>query len=547
MVSLWQPEAWAKSVRRYLQSIPFPITALGSMIQRTESKTSYQLTCSYPFSVRHLCSARYISLLNDGVRSRALRTMLPSGSQPEGPGSAPDPVRTAVAQAAHTVRYRRDLRRSPEVLEEMSKKELILVNTAVQACPSHIAATVEPATLISKIRAYLSAHERSDEAQLTLVNRLENMRNQLLLEPEAPDQYDSFTQSHAAALCRSRHSVSPSALLRAFSDDIRMATDYLETAIKAFIPKNHPQKELTSQYISKLHNVHTCMLLHHSITDWSPPADHPAPTAPAEIIQAATESGGAAPRSYRDAARKALPTKSPAQQQRNAQARELRKKTQEIKAQIRCDERSFQLCPVKLQGDRPSFRQLGIGLERKLGIQNLKAHVEDLRTDHGGRYYVQIRADRRESFEKALDRCLECAGDSWDLELPDIGTFTMNNPYLSPTKDKVPVVISNVDLDIDPEDAITAIADQNAPRWQIPAPELADEHFAAPHRLNRRKRDLAGQPLPEWIPSRNLKVFVSKTLYEQLKDPKTAYATLDYMVLPIRSFARLPSAPRGVS
>ena len=119
---------------------------------------------------------------------------------------------------------------------------------------------------------------------------------------------------------------------------------------------------------------------------------------------------------------------------------------------------------MKLKGDRPSFRQLGISLERKLKIRNLKEYVEDIRTDHGGRYYVQIRADLRESFEKSLDRCLECAGDAWDLELLDIGTFTVNNPYLSPTKDKVPVVISNVDLDIDPEAAIAAIAEQNASR-----------------------------------------------------------------------------------
>ena len=313
--------------------------------------------------------------------------------------------------------------------------------------------------------------------------------------------------------------------------------------VSPFVPKEHPLAVRLSETLSTMNEVYTCMLFYHSITDWTSTAAHSTPPAPADRDHAATESGSAAPRSYRDAARKALPTQTPAQQQRNAQARELRKKTQELKAQIRCDERSFQLCPVKLKGDRPSFRRLGISLERKLKIRNLKEYVEDIRTDHGGRYYVQIRADLRESFEKSLDRCLECAGDSWDLELDDVGTFTVNNPYLSPTKDKVPVVISNVDLDIDPEDAITAIAEQNASRWKIPASELEEEHFAAPHRMNRRKRDSAGQPLPEWTPSRNLKVFVSKTLYEQLKDPKTAFATLDYMVLPIRSFARLPSAP----
>ena len=390
---------------------------------------------------------------------------------------------------------------------------------------------------------YLAAHEAKDTAQLTLVNRLENMRNQLLLAPEAPELPRSG-ESHTSALCRTRHSVPPSQLLRACSDDIRASVGHFEYIIETL--ELEALEKPTIQAISRLQEVQNCMLFYHSITDWTSPAAHPTSPAPTAKDPAATDPGSAAPRSYRDAARKAPTTQTPAQKQRNAQTRELRKKTQELKAQIRCDERSFQFCPVKLKGERPSFRQLGISLERKLQIKNLKEHVEDIRTDHGGRFYVQIRAEWRESFEKSLDRCLECSGDAWDLELPEIGTFAVNNPYLSPTKDKVPVVISNVDTDIDPEAAITAIAEQNTTRWKIPATELEESHFAAPHRLNRRKRDASGQPLPEWTPSRNLKVFVSKTLFEILKDPKSAFATLDYMVLPIRSFTRSPRVPQGV-
>ena len=220
--------------------------------------------------------------------------------------------------------------------------------------------------------------------------------------------------------------------------------------------------------------------------------------------------------------------------------------TNAIKAQIRCDERSFQLCPVTLKGERPSFRQLGISLERTLKIQNLKEYVEDIRADHGGRYYVQIRTELIQKFEQVLDRCLECAGARWDLELDDIGTFTVNNPYVSPTKDRIPIVIGNVDTDIDPEAAIEAIATQNASRWNLTATDLQESHLAAPHRLNRRKRDPSGHPLPKWLPSKNLKVFISKTLYEKLhEERKTPYATLDYMVLPIRPFVRITSAPRG--
>ena len=201
---------------------------------------------------------------------------------------------------------------------------------------------------------------------------------------------------------------------------------------------------------------------------------------------------------------------------------------------------------MTLKGDRPSFRQLGISLERALKITNLKEYVEDIRSDHGGRYYVQIRTDLVKQFERSLDCCLECAGATWELELNDIGTFTVNNSYLSPAKDKIPVVISNVDTDIDPEAAITAITEQNTACWKIPAAELEDSHFAAPYRLNRWKRDSSGQSLPKWTPSKNLKVFISKTLHEQLLgEHKAPFATLDYMILPICPFARFPSFPRG--
>ena len=193
--------------------------------------------------------------------------MQPSGSQSRGPDTAPDPVRTAVAQAANTVRYRRDLRQSPEILEAMSKKELILVNTALRACPTHIAASVDPVTLISKIRDYLSRHEKKDEAQLILVDRLENMRNQLLLAPEAPD-LPKVEESNTASLCRSRHSVPPSEFLRALSDDIRSATSQIEIIASPLVPKEHPFAARLSEALSTLHEVHTCMLFYHSITDF---------------------------------------------------------------------------------------------------------------------------------------------------------------------------------------------------------------------------------------------------------------------------------------
>ena len=54
----------------------------------------------------------------------------------------------------------------------------------------------------------------------------------------------------------------------------------------------------------------------------------------------------------------------------------------------------------------------------------------------------------------------------------------------------------------------------------------------------------AGNPTPNWIPSRNVKVFLSPDLHKKLFDTHAvAYASLDYMVLPIRAYTR-PSRPR---
>ena len=114
---------------------------------------------------------------------------------------------------------------------------------------------------------------------------------------------------------------------------------------------------------------------------------------------------------------------------------------------------------MTLKGKRPSFCQLGISLERKLGIQNPKKCIEDIRVDHGGRFYVQIRAEQFKNFKTTLDRSLDCDNAEWNLELEDdIGIFEVDNTYLSPSKDKTPIVIGNVDTDIEAEAAIAAIA-----------------------------------------------------------------------------------------
>ena len=122
---------------------------------------------------------------------------------------------------------------------------------------------------------------------------------------------------------------------------------------------------------------------------------------------------------------------TPTKKQKIAQALEICNQTHEIKAQIRCDDRSFQFKPVHLKGQWPSFRQLSISTERTLQIPNLKELVDDVRSDRGGRYYIQIREDKFKTFGKILDQHLNDEEYTWNIELDDLGKFEVNDPYQS--------------------------------------------------------------------------------------------------------------------
>ena len=141
-------------------------------------------------------------------------------------------MRTAVAQAAYTVRYRRNLLQKEHVFNRMELDELRAVNGVLRECTSNVEAQ-DPQKLQKKIRAYLVAHPKSDGEQLRFVRRLEHTRNQFLLAPEALCSDPSSTLSHLAQLCRTRHSVFPMEFLRAFFTDISSVMHSVEITLSA--------------------------------------------------------------------------------------------------------------------------------------------------------------------------------------------------------------------------------------------------------------------------------------------------------------------------
>ena len=239
------------------------------------------------YSVRHLRSARHFPLPNAGVRTREQRTMQPSGSTSEGPGTAPNPVRTAVAQATHTVRYRRDLRRSSEVFAAISKDELILVNAAVKACSTQVAATLDSAQLVEKIKAYLTAHERRDTEQLRLISLHERSRESLLLAPEGPIYDSNSPVSCLSQIVRFQEKVTQSDLLSALAKDLEGVQCNLLTYSNVIPKENQASYNRANRHLEEMQS---CLRFHSIMAPFTPPPEENTP-----VPSAST-------RPYRDAA-----------------------------------------------------------------------------------------------------------------------------------------------------------------------------------------------------------------------------------------------------
>ena len=72
---------------------------------------------------------------------------------------------------------------------------------------------------------------------------------------------------------------------------------------------------------------------------------------------------------------------------------------------------------------------------RKSSAELTRGKKVDIRTDHGGRYYVQITENQSTGFEQALDRQIE-DHDTWNLSMPGLGCLDVNDPYESVTAER---------------------------------------------------------------------------------------------------------------
>ena len=183
----------------------------------------------------------------------------------------------------------------------MGKDELILVNAAVRACPTQAAATLDPVQRISKIRAYLSAHERRDAEQLCLVSLHERSRDSLLLAPEGP-YYERHAQTSCLSqIARFQETFTPSDFLTAFAQDFEKVRSTLEHFQKA-LPADHAACiDMFKEASLLLAEMQTCLSFHCTLVPSTLSIPPPPPSVEANLAHISP------PRSYRVAVRHSMP------------------------------------------------------------------------------------------------------------------------------------------------------------------------------------------------------------------------------------------------
>jgi len=182
------------------------------------------------------------------------------------------------------------------------------------------------------------------------------------------------------------------------------------------------------------------------------------------------------------------------------------------KQAMRCDARSLRLKPLA-----PTGAVNGGTLARRLlehldipGISE-KDYVEDIRVDRAGNYYIQLFEGKFEKTAQLLTKKLA----EGNISLRELGRWSLSPPATSNSAGKVPVVVHDIQAKADMQKVIEEIWLSNKGRWGLSDEECSVDHLANPHRLNRRLKE---GDMIEWIPSKSIKVYVSKQIYARMTE-----------------------------
>ena len=210
----------------------------------------------------------------------------------------------------------------------------------------------------------------------------------------------------------------------------------------------------------------------------------------------------------------------------------VRKQIAEKNKEIRVDSRSFRLKSASPNGAIQPTHLVDALLKTLEVDDDPRTVVEDVRTDRFGGYYCQVSESQYDSLQQKIKCRLT---HSKQLHLEGLGLFHYDDPVSSVTKGKNAIVVRNVDLGWSEDDFVAELWHSNRLRWGLDQDESVNQHLAAPKRLNRRKNDLDNDDDPEWIPSRNFKVWVSREVMDQLSS-NGACVRFGYQFLGARLF-----------
>ena len=454
--------------------------------------------------------------------------------------------RDAVGQAAHTVRYRRSLRRYLGILDVLTRQELTVICVA---CRIALEDAVSEDDLRATIRAYLDARtEEDDRYVLEVRTKLKELDTEFLA---------TTPPSRTVPDCPTSPSCVPAVPARLPSQSYKATllslVGQLDTCQRSLLEvinflKNVQQSSETrlDETLSQLTAVHS------NLSGMCAGLQTTGPLLDARIVSGppvrfascdpATRPADAPP-SYAAVTRRSAPG-PPTRSRLRMQSVATRRKIAEAEAAIRDDTRSFQCTPATKPAKAPGRNQLARGFATAVQFKgNVSELVEAVRLDRSGRFYIQVYGKHLATLRAKLsfpEAEPFQRPPSISLDIPELGTFRVNAPYRSATAGKIAMLVADVPVHENPHTFVVSMWVANQHRWGLSGAHWTD-HLSHPRRLNRRTASTNSEDL-QWLPSRSIQVFVSKELHSAIQ--ASPFCVCDFTYHPIRRYEYTRSSQR---
>ena len=357
--------------------------------------------------------------------------------------------------SAHTVRYRRDLRRSINVLEYLNTVEL---QSICSACKIPCQADTSSNELRHAIKNYLSSRSQEDNQYVTQVRlQARELDTDLLASTPTKQSFVSSSQTppqlepHLPKIQNLRQAV------QELTSSVSLSLSLLQDAYEDTKSLRKGHQIDAGQLCSNVRTLRahftglkTGLELYLSNLDL--PSKKKSEATQIEQLN-----------SYAAAVKNHTPHPARAQAPRK---QAVAQHAAAAKAKLRCDERSVQLTPTNKEKEPTPFNLIAKEFHRALhSLEPMRSVIEDVRRDQVGRFYIQFFPEYLPLAVDVVSRSLDTSHGTLDLGLA--GVYKPRLSYKSQVAHKIPIVIHNVPTTIDASKVVDEIWSQNADRWQI--------------------------------------------------------------------------------